>query len=90
MAMTEKHVEMTTLVTDTKDQEYLDFQARRLVESAAHCVLGYLLLQAANKDESFRRSAEVYVNYGQAEVNKMHSYVMNFDRESLGYFKEQA
>jgi len=87
MDMTAKHAEMTAKVTELKDQEYLDFHARRLVESATHCVMGYLLLQDANKDDSFRRSAEVYVSYGQAEVNKMHSYVMDFDREDLGYFK---
>ncbi len=89
MDMTAKHAEITAKVTELKDQEYLDFHARRLVETAAHCVLGYLLLQDANKNESFRRSAEVYVSYGQAEVNKMYSYVMEFDREDLGYFKIQ-
>lgn len=89
IGMTAKHEEIVAKVTELKDQEYLDFHARRLVESAAHCVLGYLLLQDANKNDSFRRSAEVYVSYGQAEVNKMHSYVMGFDREDLGYFKIQ-
>jgi len=89
MDMTAKHAEITAKVTELKDQEYLDFHARRLVESATHCVMGYLLLQDANKCESFRRSAEVYVSYGQAEVNKMYSYVMSFDREDLGYFKIQ-
>ncbi len=89
IGMTAKHEEIVAKVTELKDQEYLDFHARRLVESAAHCVLGYLLLQDANKNESFRRSAEVYVSYGQAEVNKMYSYVMSFDREDLGYFKIQ-
>ncbi|MFT4221638.1 acyl-CoA dehydrogenase family protein [Dysgonomonas sp.] len=89
IGMTAKHEEIVAKVTELKDQEYLDFHARRLVESTAHCVLGYLLLQDANKNENFRRSAEVYVSYGQAEVNKMHSYVMNFDREDLGYFKIQ-
>lgn len=89
IGMTAKHEEIVAKVTELKDQEYLDFHARRLVESAAHCMLGYLLLQDANKNDSFRRSAEVYVSYGQAEVNKMHSYVMGFDREDLGYFKIQ-
>ena len=89
IAMTEKYVEMATKITELKDQEYLDFHARRLVESATHCIFGYLLLQDANKNEDFRRSAEVYVSYGQAEVNKMYSYLMNFDREDLGYFKVQ-
>jgi len=48
MAMTETYEKLVAMVLDTKDNEYLDFQARRLVEAGAHCVMGYLLLQDAN------------------------------------------
>ncbi|MDR2764678.1 MAG: acyl-CoA dehydrogenase family protein [Tannerella sp.] len=85
--MTAKYETLVSLVTETKDSEYIDFQARRLVEAAAHCVMGYLLLQDAGKDDLFRRSAEVYIRYGQAEVEKIHAYITNFDRASLTYYK---
>ncbi|MCD8044377.1 MAG: acyl-CoA dehydrogenase family protein [Tannerellaceae bacterium] len=88
IAMTAKYEEMVSLVTETKDNEYIDFQARRMVETAGHIIMGYLLLQDTNKNESFRHSAEVYINYGQAEVNKNYSYITGFDREDLGYFKQ--
>ena len=88
-AMTEKYEKVVAKVTETKDNEYIDFQARRMVEAAAHCVFGYLLLQDANKDDSFRRSAEVYVNYGQAEIDKIESFINNFNREDLVYYKQQ-
>lgn len=88
MAMTETYEKLVAMVLDTKDNEYLDFQARRLVEAGAHCVMGYLLLQDANVDETYRRSAEVYINYGQAEVNKINGYISNFDMEDLGYYKQ--
>ena len=78
MAMTETYEKLVAMVLDTKDNEYLDFQARRLVEAGAHCVMGYLLLQDANVDETYRRSAEVYINYGQAEVNKINGYISSF------------
>ncbi|MDR2920457.1 MAG: acyl-CoA dehydrogenase family protein [Tannerella sp.] len=86
--MTSKYEELVTIVTETKNNELLDFHARRLVESAAHCVFGYLLLQDTNKDEIFRRSAEVYITYGQSEINKHYSYIQNFDCGALGYFKQ--
>jgi alkylation response protein AidB-like acyl-CoA dehydrogenase len=86
-AMSGKYEESVTLVAQTKDTEYLDFQARRLVEAATHCILGHLLLRDANEDESFRPSAEVYVNYGQAEVNKIHSYITGFNPEDLACYK---
>jgi alkylation response protein AidB-like acyl-CoA dehydrogenase len=88
MAMTETYEKLVAMVLETKDNEYLDFQARRLVEAGAHCVMGYLLLQDANQDETYRRSAEVYINYGQAEVNKINGYISSFDMEDLGYYKQ--
>ncbi|MDR1454791.1 MAG: acyl-CoA dehydrogenase family protein [Tannerella sp.] len=85
--MTARYEMLVSLVTGTKDGEYIDFQARRLVESAAHCVMGHLLLQDAGRDGRFRHSAEVYIRYGQAEIEKNCAYITNFDRESLAHYK---
>ncbi len=86
--MTDKYEKLVRMVSETKDSEYIDFQARRLVEAGAHCVFGYLLLQDADKDDSCRRSAEVYVNYGEAEVNKIESFIEGFDREGLAHYRQ--
>ena len=86
-AMTSKYAELVEAVAGTKDTEYIDFQARRLVEAGAHCVFGSLLLQDANKDESYRRSAEVYINYGEAEIDKIYTFINKFNREDLVYYK---
>lgn len=86
-AMTSKYAELVEAVAGTKDTEYIDFQARRLVEAGAHCVFGYLLLQDANKDECYRRSAEVYINYGEAEIDKIYTFINKFNREDLVYYK---
>ena len=79
---------LVEVVTEAKDSEYLDFHARRLVESAGHVVMGHLLLQDANeKPELFRRSAEVYIHYGQIEVVKNHNFITKSRIEDLGYYK---
>jgi len=85
--MTGQYEKIVAAVIETKDNEFLDFHARRMVEAATHCIFGYLLLQNADKDDSFRCSAEVYIGYGQAEINKIELYILNFDRTDLGYFK---
>jgi alkylation response protein AidB-like acyl-CoA dehydrogenase len=85
--MTARYETLVSPVAETKDSEYIDFQARRLVEAAAHCIMGYLLLQDAGRDDRFRPSAEVYIRYGQAEVEKIYAYITNFERESLAYYK---
>ncbi|MDD2247220.1 MAG: Acyl-CoA dehydrogenase C-terminal domain-containing protein, partial [Proteiniphilum sp.] len=74
--MTQMYEKLVDLVTAPKDEDYLDFHSRRLVESAGHIIMGHLLLQDANKDpELFRRSAEVYIHYGQIEVVKNYNFV---------------
>ncbi|MDR2056727.1 MAG: acyl-CoA dehydrogenase family protein [Dysgonamonadaceae bacterium] len=81
--------QLVTEVADTKDNEYIDFQARRLVECAGHIILGYLLLLDSNRaPEIFKRSAEVYISYGEAEVHKIREFIKGFNIESLSYYKQ--
>ena len=86
--MTNTYENLVSAVTEKNDHEYLDFMARRLVEAAAHCVLGYLLLQDANSDDSFRNSAEIYINYGESEVCKIREYITKFKPESLKAYRQ--
>lgn len=86
--MTQMYKKLIEIVTSPKDNEFLDFNARRLVESAGHIIMGYLLLLGANDEpELFRRSAEVYIHYGQNEVIKNYNFVTKFSIEDLGYYK---
>lgn len=86
--MADTYEKLVEVVTAPKDEDYLNFHSRRLVESAAHIIMGHLLLQDANKDpELFRRSAEVYIHYGQIEVEKNSNFVAKSRIEDLGYYK---
>jgi alkylation response protein AidB-like acyl-CoA dehydrogenase len=80
--------ELVPKVADTKNNEYIDFHARRLVECAGHIILGYLLLADANRcPEEFKRSAEVYINYGEAEINKIRKFINGFNIENLAHYR---
>ncbi|MDR2148087.1 MAG: acyl-CoA dehydrogenase family protein [Tannerella sp.] len=82
--MTNTYEKLVAQVTEKKDGEYLDFMARRLVETAGYCIMGYLLLQDADqKPDLFRKSTEVYIRFADAEVNKIRLYIDNFRVESL-------
>jgi alkylation response protein AidB-like acyl-CoA dehydrogenase len=88
VGMTDTYEKLVAEVTDKKNGEYLDFMARNLVETVGHCMMGYLLLQDADKNyDLFRKSAEVYVYYAEAEVNKIQHYIDNFKIESLDSYK---
>ena len=86
--MTQMYEKLTEIVTAPRDEEYLDFHSRRLVETAGHIIMGHLLVRDANKNpDMFRRSAEVYIINGQAEVIKNYNFVTKSRIEDLGYFK---
>ena len=88
--MTKMYEKLVEIVTELKDPEFLDFNARRLVETAGHIIMGYLLLTSANQEPKlYRRSAEVYIHYGQNEVIKNYNFVTKFRIEDLGYYKPE-
>ena len=75
-------------VNEVKEQQYLDFIARRLVEMAGDLVMSSLLLLDANRSpELFTKSLEVYVKMAQADVIKHFDYISNFKPEQIDAFK---
>ena len=68
--LTDTYVKAVDAVAAVNDTTYTDFMARRMVEMAGNIVMGYLLLQDANTDDSFTKSATVYIKMAQAEVSK--------------------
>ena len=94
MGLKERLVKMTALydeavktVVDSKNAEYIDFHARRLVEMAGHIIMGYLLLGDTTRNAKFLKSANVYVNFGEAEVEKHHKFIMSFKQEGLENYR---
>lgn len=75
-------------VTETKNQELLDFCARRLVEMAAHIIMSHLLLQDATANDLFSESAQVYTRYAESEVEKHFNFIRKFDVEDMAYYKK--
>lgn len=89
--MTNLFANAVTRVNETKNQEYLDFQSRRLVEMGGHIIMGYLLLIDASRDteDQFRRSAEVYLNFAEVEVRRHAAFIKTFDVEHVDVYKVQ-
>ena len=85
--MTALYEEALKTVVDSKNTEYTDFHARRLVEMAGHIIMGYLLLGDTTRNEKFLKSANVYVNFGEAEVEKHHKFIMSFKPDGLENYR---
>ena len=85
--MTGLYEKAVAAVTEVKDTEYVDFHARRMVEMAGHIIMGYLLLGDATRNGDFLKSANVYVNYGEAEVAKNYKFIMDSNLDKLQLYK---
>ncbi len=83
IAMREKYANAVEKVTSTKDNEYIDFMARRLVEMAGNIIMGHLLLLDTTRNEKFAQSARVYINMGEAEVAKHEAFINNYSADQL-------
>ena len=84
--MTQQYADAVQAVMGVDDTKFHDFMARRLVEMAGHIIMGYLLLEDTQADASFRRSLNVYVKYGQAEVARHASFIGNFRPEEISNY----
>lgn len=87
ISMTTLYENAVTRVVDSKNPEYIDFQARRLVEMAGHIIMCYLLIIDATRDEMFRKSAEVYQRFAEVEVRKHATFIKNFEVEQVDKYK---
>lgn len=85
--MTRLYENSINRLEEVKNSEYLDFQARRLTEMAAHIIMGYLLIIDATRDDMFRKSAEVYLNYAEVETRKNATFIKNFDLGNLDIYR---
>lgn len=86
-AMTERYAQAVESVTAVNDSAYGDLMARRLVEMAGVITMSYLLLLDANRNDSFKRSAEIYANLAQAEVAKHADFIARFNPAEVELYK---
>jgi alkylation response protein AidB-like acyl-CoA dehydrogenase len=89
--MTNLYANSVARVNEVKNQEYLEFQARRLVEMAGHIIMSYLLIIDASRDteDQFRKSAEVYLNYAEVEVRRHAAFIKTFNVDKIDIYKVQ-
>ena len=86
--MANKFDACTNAVKEAQNQELLDFVARRLYEMAAVCIMSHLLIQDATKaPELFAKSAHVYVNYAEAEIEKHFNFIRKFKADDLADYR---
>ena len=87
IAMREKYAAAVEMVTSTKNNEYIDFMARRLVEMAGNIIMGHLLLLDTTRNDKFATSARIYINMGEADVAKHAAFIASYSPEQLADYR---
>ena len=87
-ALVEKLDAMTAHVLEQKETEVNDFCGRRLMESAAYCVMSTLLLRdSVETPDLFDKSLKVFLDYALSQVEGHYSVVMTWNAQSMEYYK---
>ena len=88
-ALTVKFSEMVARVEagEKESAGFKDFHARRLVESAGHIIIGYLLARQACKDEEYAASARIFSKLAEGKVTEAYTYVTNSTPEDVALFR---
>ena len=87
--LTVKFSEMQARV-EAGDKEvcgFKDFHARRLVETAGHIIIAYLLARQAGQVGEYAASARVFCKMAEAKISEAYTYVMNSTTEDVALFK---
>ena len=87
IVMTEEYEKTVKTILAVKDTEYVDFHARRLVEMAGNIIMGYLLVLDTEKDDRFRKSAEIFIQQGRSENHRRAEFIENFSIDDMSYYK---
>jgi len=66
---------------------YKEFHARRLVETAGHIIIPFLLARQAGECADYANSAKVYCKLASGKIEEAYSYVMNSPVEDVALFK---
>lgn len=86
-------------IKEVNEAEYTDFMARRLVEMAGDCVMGWLLVTDASRSlgsadadvaaaaADLARSAKVYVNLAAADVERASSFIASVAPADLAAYQ---
>lgn len=90
--LTAKFAEMVERV-ETGDKEvagFKDFHARRLVETAGHIIITFLLARQAGEAEEYAQSARIFCKLAEGKIAEAYAYVMNSTTEDVALFKAVA
>ncbi len=87
IGMTEEYETAVNRVLEINNQEFTDFQARRLVEMAGNIIMSYLMIFDANREPSYWKSLEIFLKEARGTNAGKAEYIRISTLNDLGKFK---
>lgn len=84
--MTERYEEACAMLHG-KDNDFVDFHARRLVEMAGHIIVSYLLIIDAQRYEDYKNSAKIYTARSKAWNKERYDFIADSLEEDLSLYR---
>ena len=75
-------------VMEYKNTEFIDYQARRMVEMAGYIIMCHLLVSDASRNGMFKESAEIFIQYTVGEVAKHAAIIAGSKPEEMSMFTD--
>ena len=89
-ALTAKLEACVNYIKEAQNQELQDLAARHLYDITANTMMAHLItLDAGRAPELFAKSAQVFLNIAEAEVEKNEKYILNLNADQLANYRQQ-
>ncbi|MDE6623258.1 MAG: acyl-CoA dehydrogenase family protein [Alistipes sp.] len=87
--LTAKFAEMTARVEEVDKQTagFKDFHARRLVETAGHIIITYLLARQSGECADYAASARIFCKLAEGKIAEAYTYVMQSTADDVELFR---
>lgn len=72
---------------DKEKPGFKDFHARRLVETAGHIIITYLLARQAGECEEYVNSARIFAKLAEGKIGEAYTYLMASSLDDVDLFK---
>jgi alkylation response protein AidB-like acyl-CoA dehydrogenase len=86
--MTDDFEQAVGEVKEKGNREFADFHARRLVEMAGNIIMGYLLLINSNRNDDYKKYAEIFIKRTFAENKEKLEYILHSNLKDINLFQQ--
>lgn len=84
--MKHQFIKTVEKINEYKDDDFMQFHSRRVVEMAGNIIMGYLLVLDANKSDEYIKSADIFIRMVKAQNVERVSFINQTSPKEIGQY----